>query len=241
VVNCFKKNLRSYPKDTQKDICDEIYHLHSSISQEEFEDRYRVVAGKWRTEFPEFARYCNGSWVISPPGRFIAVSLGLRVQSMLWSPFNSTLKKSYTLNSRHTLSALLDIFIERLVFDVSMDLNDLRKSFQLRRLPAVEIKVKSEKIDDTSYFIREHGNSIVTYRKHGNTITYSMYCSTGSCTCRYFMKMGCCKHILHAHTLLNEDSDYIIIDCRFKNKGNTKITKRQRGRVLDALPASQRM
>jgi hypothetical protein len=39
------------------------------------------------------------------------------------------------------------------------------------------------------------------------------------------MKMGYCKHILHAHALLNEDSDHIIIDHQFKYKGNTKITK----------------
>ena len=54
------------------------------------------------------------------------------------------------------------------------------------------------------------------------------------------MKMGYCKHLLHAHAWLNEDSDYVIIDCRFKYKENTKITKitkRQRGRVRDALPA----
>jgi len=166
---------------------------------------------------------------------------GLASTNNALESFNNILKKSYTLNSRHTLSALLDIFIEQLVFDVSMDLNDLRKCFELRQLPAVEIKVKSEKIDDTSYFIREQGNSIVTYRKHGNTVTYSVNCSTGSCTCRYSMKMGYCKHILHAHALMNEDSDYIIIDHQFKYKGNTKITKRQRGRVWDALPALQRM
>jgi len=26
------------------------------------------------------------------------------------------------------------------------------------------------------------------------------------------MKLGYCKHLLYAHALLNEDSDYIIID-----------------------------
>jgi hypothetical protein len=51
--------------------------------------------------------------------------------------------------------------------------------------------------------------------------------------------MGYCKHRLHAHALLNEDSDYVIIDHWLKYKGNTKITKRQRGRVRDALPALQ--
>jgi hypothetical protein len=64
VVNCCKKNLRSHPKDTQKEFCHVIDHLHSSISQEEFEDRYREVAGKWRTDFPEFARYFHMQWIL---------------------------------------------------------------------------------------------------------------------------------------------------------------------------------
>jgi len=141
-----------------------IYHLHSSISQEEFEDRYREVAGKWRTDFSEFARYFYMQWIL---GSFTTWKIycsepGIASTNNALESFNNTLKKSYTLNSRHAFSALLDIFIERLVFDVSMDLSDLRKCFKLRRLPAVEIKVKSEKIDETSYFIREHGNSIVT-------------------------------------------------------------------------------
>jgi hypothetical protein len=60
--------------------------------------------------------------------------------------------------------------------------------------------------------------------------------SNGTCSCRYYF-----KHHLHAHKLLNEDSDYVIIDHQFKYMGNTKITKRQRGRVKDALPALQVM
>jgi len=60
---------------------------------------------------------------------------------------------------------------------------------------------------------------------------YCVDCSNGTCSCRNFMKLGYCKHLLYAHALLNEDSDYIIIDHWFKYKGNTEITKRQRGRV----------
>jgi hypothetical protein len=59
VVNCCKKNLRSHPAATQKLICDEIYHLHCSVSQQEFEGRYREVSTRWRIDFPEFARYFN--------------------------------------------------------------------------------------------------------------------------------------------------------------------------------------
>jgi hypothetical protein len=51
------------------------------------------------------------------------------------------------------------------------------------------------------------------------------------------MKMGYCKHLLHAHAFLNENCKYIIIDHQFKDKGDAKITKRQTGRVMDTLPA----
>ncbi len=153
--------------------------------------------------------------------------------------FNCIIKKSSTLNARHPLSALVDILIERLVFDITMDIKDLRKCFETRQCPAKEVKQKSEKIDDLTYKICEQGDSMVTYQKSSKSIIYSVSCCDGTCTCRYFLKMGYCKHLLHAHSLLNKDSDYIIIDQQFKYKGNTKITKRQRGRVMDALPALQ--
>jgi len=241
VVNCCKKNVRSLPAATQKSIVEDIYSLHTSISQAEFDNRYVEVSTNWRANYPEFARYFSAQWM---SGNFTNWKIfcsepGIASTNNALESFNNVIKRSYTLNARHTLSALLDIFMERLVFDVSMDLKDLRKCFEMRRLPAVKVKEKSDKIDETSYVIRELGDSIVTYRKHGNTAVYSVNCSSGTCGCRYFLKMGYCKHLLHAHALLNEDSDYIIIDRRFKYKGNTKITKRQRGRVRDALPALQ--
>jgi len=127
--------------------------------------------------------------------------------------------------------------MEQLVFDISMDIKDLGKCHELRRLPSVEVKQKSEAIDESNYVIREERNALVTYQKHGNVEIYRLSCLNGTYTCRYYMKMGYCKHLLHAHALLNEDSDYVIIDRRFEYKGNTKITKRQRGRVKNALPA----
>jgi len=57
--------------------------------------------------------------------------------------------------------------MEWLVFDVSMDLKDLRKCYELRRLPSLEVKQKSEAIDERNYVIREERNVIVTYQKHG--------------------------------------------------------------------------
>ena len=64
VVNCCKKNLRSHQAATQKVIIDEIYNLHSSVSQQEFEGRYREVSARWRNEVPEFARYFNTQWFV---------------------------------------------------------------------------------------------------------------------------------------------------------------------------------
>jgi len=128
-----------------------------------------------------------------------------------------------------------------MVFDISMDLKDLQKCYELRRLPSLEVKQKSEAIDERNYVIREERDAVVTYQKHGDVETYHVSCLNSTCTCRCYMKMGYCKHLLHVHAWLNEDSDYIIIDHRFKYKGNTKITKRQRGRVRDALPALQDM
>ena len=127
------------------------------------------------------------------------------------------------------------------MFDISMDIKDLHKCYEWRHLPSLEVKQKSEAIDERNYVNREERNALVTYQKHGNVETYCVSCLNGTCTCRYYMKMGYCKHLLHAHALLNEDSDYIIIDHRFKYKGNTKITKRQRGRVRYALPTLQVM
>ncbi len=39
------------------------------------------------------------------------------------------IKKLYTLHTRHSLSALVDILMEWLVFDVSMDIKILRKCY----------------------------------------------------------------------------------------------------------------
>jgi hypothetical protein len=62
--------------------------------------------------------------------------------------FNNLIKKGCTLNDRHSLSALVDLFMERLVFDISMDIKELQKCYDLHCLPAVELKQKSETIDD---------------------------------------------------------------------------------------------
>ncbi len=100
----------------------------------------------------------------------------------------------------------MDIFIEWLLFDHSMDLKDLRKCFELHRLPAVSVKEALERIDDVNYLIREEGNLTVTYRKVGNNVSYTVDITSGTCMCCSYMEWGYCKHLLHAHALLNEDT-----------------------------------
>jgi hypothetical protein len=102
--------------------------------------------------------------------------------------------------------------MERSLFDYSMDLKDLRKCFELHHLPAVVVKEASERMDGANYLIREEDNLTVTYRKQGSNVSYTVDCTSGTCMCHSYMKWGYCKHLLHAHALLNEDSLYIIID-----------------------------
>jgi hypothetical protein len=90
--------------------------------------------------------------------------------------FNNVIKRCYTLNARHSLSALVDLFVEQLVFDMSMDIKDLCKCYELRCLQSLEVKQKSEEIDKRNYVIREERNAVVTYRKHGYVETYLVSC-----------------------------------------------------------------
>jgi hypothetical protein len=98
-----------------------------------------------------------------------------------------------------------------MVFDVSMNIKDLQNCYVMHHLPAVEVKEKTEDIDDNNYIVKEEGDSIVTYQKHGNNVAYDVDCSSSTCTCRCFMKMAYCKHMLHAHALLNGNSENMVV------------------------------
>jgi hypothetical protein len=91
--------------------------------------------GCWKVEerFPRMD-FGNTNWKIycSEPG---IASTNNALES-----FNNLSKKSYTLNTRHTLSALIEIFTEQLVFNVSMDIKELKKCYETSCLPAVAVK-----------------------------------------------------------------------------------------------------
>jgi len=170
----------------------EIYHLHCSVSEVEFEGKYREVSGRWRIDFPEFSRYFNLQWILVnfTNWKIYCSELGIASTNNALESFNNVIKRCYTLNARHSLSALVDLFMEQLVFDISMDVKDLHKCYELCHLPSVEVKQKSEAFDENNYVIREERNGLVTYQKHGNNEVYHMNCLNGTCTCKYYMKMG---------------------------------------------------
>jgi hypothetical protein len=64
MVNYCKKNLRSHPAVTQKKICEDVYYLHTSVSQIKLESRNTEVAGKWSIDYPEFARCFSAQWIL---------------------------------------------------------------------------------------------------------------------------------------------------------------------------------
>jgi hypothetical protein len=183
-VNCCKKNLRSHPAATQKRICDDIYHLHCSVSEVEFEGRYREVSARWRIDSLEFARYFNMQWNLGhfTNWKIYCSAPGIASTNNALESFNNVIKRCYTLNARHSLSALENLFMEWLVFDISMDIKDLRKCYEMHHLPSVEVKQKYEGIDESNYVIREERNALVTYQKHGNVEIYRMSCLNSTCT-----------------------------------------------------------
>ena len=101
VVNCCKKSLRSHPAATQKLICDEIHHLHCSVSEQEFVGRYREVSARWRIDFPEFARYFNMQRI---SGHFTNWKIycsapGIASTNNALESFNHVIKRCCTLNA----------------------------------------------------------------------------------------------------------------------------------------------
>jgi len=117
------------------------------------------------------------------------------------------------------LSALVDLFMEHLVFDISVDIKELQKCYELSHHPAVEVKQKSETIDDTNYVIRKDRNAIVTYQKYGNDEVYHVDFLNGTCSCRYFKETegrskGCITSIVGN---VNGTATYLFVRCFCKH------------------------
>ena len=67
-----------------------------------------------------------GCWAISSL-EINCSELSIASTNNALEPFNNIIKKSYILNIRHTLSALVDIFMECLAFNISADIKGVKK------------------------------------------------------------------------------------------------------------------
>lgn len=241
IKNC-KDHVKCRPKSVQESIMKDIYYLHQSYSQEEFQVRLEETNSKWEIEEPSFSEYFLRQWNTEDSfntWKIFCSAPGVATTNNALESFNNTIKKIYTFGARHTLPALFDIIIQKLLFNYSVDVVTQRKVFEDRRRPCSSVRQSSCDIDDKTYKVTTH-ELLYTFTKLENNRQHVVDFSQGSCTCRFFLKHAYCKHILHIHKLRNEDSDTIIIDRHFKYKGNTKMTQRQRGRVRDAAPALER-
>jgi len=110
--------------------------------------------------------------------------------------------------------------------------------FQLKHKPDRAALLKANAINEETYHVTSSG-SFVTLVKKENNVTYQVNVVQSTCMCKYYHKRGYCKHILYSLNRCNLDSDVIEIKRMFEYKGNTKRTKKMRGRNRDALPALQ--
>jgi len=111
--------------------------------------------------------------------------------------FNAMFMRSYTNHTRHTMSALYDIIQDRLLVDLSREVIQGHKVFQLKHKPDRAALLKAAGMDEETYHITSSG-SIVTLVKKESNATYWVNVVQSTCMCKYYHKRGYCKHILYS-------------------------------------------
>jgi hypothetical protein len=233
-----KEHLRKQSKAIQEQYKKDVQDLHESIDQKEYDSKYQEIFNKWSVSLPEFANYFDSQW---NNGNFVSWKIfnsspGVATTNNALESFNKTIKKSYTLAIRHTLPALFDIIIDRLIRDVSMDLLYGRKCFEIKRKPTATVISKLDSLGDL-YSVTTEDDLLYRFMKNSTQEVHIVEFENCSCSCRYYKKFAYCKHVLFIFKKKNVDCAKIITDRRFKYRGNTRMVRRQRGRVADARPA----
>jgi hypothetical protein len=233
--------LRGKPMKEQKDVLHDIDELHSTTSQAEYNELYRITFRKWCEQHSAFAYYFENQWNSGSAfnqWKVFCCPPGVANTNNSLESFNAMFKRSYTNHTRHTMSALYDIIVERLLVDLSREVIHGRKVFHLKHKPDRVAVLKAGGIDEETYHISSAGSIVTLVNKESNA-TYRVNVIQCTCQCKYYHKRGYCKHILYSLNRCNLDSDVIEVKRTFKYKGNTKRTKKMRGRIRDALPALQ--
>ncbi len=145
--------------------------------------------------------------------------------TMHWSPSTKHKTISYTFGMHHRLSAPFDIILDRFIVDLSLDLMSNRKAFQVRCNPSLQI---FRNLMSSETYHLTNVNSVYKFTKLENNHVHYVDFDSGTCSCPSFLKHGYCKHIIYLHKKKYVNSKTIIIDHRFKCRGNTRMTQAKR-------------
>ncbi len=224
IVKACKERLRSYTADVQKNVLSDVRELHHSTSLAVFQERYRHYANRWSQDVPDFVTYFNNQWNRGDDftnWKVFNSAPGIANTNNALESFNNLIKRNYTFHVRHPLPALLDLILDRLLFDLSMDVISKRSVYEIKRNPPPNIQNNVQDITPENYAIR-HGVAVSHYTNKLTNNIYEVNVESSTCTCPSYYKHGFCKHLLHLHQKRNRDSSTIIINRRFKYQGNTK-------------------
>ena len=62
--NC-KEKLRSYSKDVQNEVLQDVHKLHSCISLQDSQQLMNNLYGRWTARVPEFYTYFVNQWMVN--------------------------------------------------------------------------------------------------------------------------------------------------------------------------------
>jgi len=241
VKQACQKQLHGKPMKDQKEMMKDINELHLCASFDEYNSLYRRVFAKWCIDYNEFAYYFEQQWNTGTDftnWKVFSCEPGVCTTNNALESFNAMFKRSYTNHSRHTLPALLDIIMQALIVDLSREVMHGRKTFHNKRTPDRLSFTNANSITTENYVILVERSMVILTKKESNS-RYHVDIDKSSCTCKYFHNKGYCKHLLFSFQRVNRDSNTVNIRRTFKYKGNTKRTKKMRGRTRDAGPALQ--
>ncbi len=125
--------LKGKPMKEQKDILHDIDELHSTTSQTEYIELYRITFRKWCEQHSILAYYFENQWNSGSAfnkWKVFCYPPGVANTNNSLESFNA--KRSYTNHTRHTMSALYDIIHDRLLVDLSREVIHGHKVFQLK-------------------------------------------------------------------------------------------------------------
>ena len=153
VKQACKARLRGKSLIEQKVVLDDIDRLHSSVSQLEYDEIYTELTARWRVQYPDFDDYFREQWhhTVFDQWKVFNSAPGVSTTNNAIEGFNSSLKRIYTNHARHTLPALVEILLDRLLPDLAVSITSGEKTFALKRKPDVRTYERATKVTSDRY------------------------------------------------------------------------------------------